>query len=174
MTKQMTDAEMENYRNVFGYDVEFDENGDPKERGIGSPSQPHANATEKKSLAVKPEQIEFVRKCVSASNSPTLVREFEAFLRWRARDAINRAAIVEVPVDQIINSGLAQPQKTDQRKVDLYRQKLRAGLLAPPIQVSVISNNLYRVVEGWHRLSAARLEHRQYIRAEIVPDPTSR
>jgi hypothetical protein len=169
----MTDAERENYERVFGFDVTFDENGTPNERGIGSPSQKTVHPTNKRSLAVKPEQIEFVRKCVAAANSPILAKEFEAFLRWRERDAINRAAVVEVPVNQIVNSGLAQPQKTDEQKVNLYRQKLRAGLLAPPIQVSVLSTNLYRVVNGWHRLSAARLEHRQYIRCEIVPDITT-
>jgi hypothetical protein len=171
----LTDAEKENYERVFGFDVKFDENGKPIEQGIGSPSQPNANPTSKPSTAVKPEQLEFLRKMVAACNSPTLAKDFEQFLRWRERDAIHRASVVEIAVEQIINPGLSKPQQTEPRKIDLYRQKLRAGLLAPPIKVSVIagSNNLFQLADGTHRLQAARLEHRQYIRAEIVAGPTA-
>ena len=120
---------------------------------------------------MKPEQLEFLRRMVAACNSPILAKEFEAFLRWREQDAVNRAAVVEIPVEAIVNNNMAHPQPLDNRKVDLYRQKIRAGEAAPPIQVSRLSDGLFRIQNGWHRLAAARAEHRQFIRCEIVPAP---
>ena len=169
--KSYSEREMRDLKTVFGEDLVFNEAGEPIEKGIGSPSQLTPHPTSKPSTAVKPEQIEFLRKMVAACNSPLLQKEFEAFLRWREQDALNRAAVVEISVDAIVNNAMAQPQPLDQRKVDGYRQKIRAGAIAPPIQVSQLSEGLFRIQDGWHRLAAARAEHRQFVRCEIVPAP---
>ena len=168
--KTYSEAEMRNFKTVFGDDVTFDEEGNPREAGIGSPSQLTPHPTSKPSTAVKPEQLEFLRRMVAATASPVLVKEFEAFLRWRERYPEN-AAVVEISVDAIVNNAMAQPQPLDQRKVDEYRQKIRAGGIAPPIQVSRLSEGLFRIQDGWHRLAAARAEHRQFVRCELIKAP---
>ena len=62
MAKQYSETEMRSIRTTFGENVTFDDEGNPIEQGIGSQLQPQVRPTSKPSLAVKPEQIEFLRR----------------------------------------------------------------------------------------------------------------
>lgn len=56
----------------------------------------------------------------------------------------------------------------DRERVDKYRAMLRAGLVAPPINVeAVASGNYFLISEGMHRTRAAELEGREFIDAIV-------
>jgi hypothetical protein len=162
--KNHSEAELRNLRQVFGEDLQFDAEGNPIEKGVGSKSQPLVFPTSKPSSAPKPEQIDFLRKMVAAAGNVDLAREFETFLKWR--EANPNQTVLNIPIELLI-SNPASTSPINSQKVAAFRAKLRAGDIAPPICVEARSDDFYLVREGHHRAEAARLEGRQTIRAEI-------
>jgi len=167
--KTYSEAEMRSLKIVYGNDITFDEEGNPIERGVGSKFQAQPFPTSTPSTGPKAEHLEFLRKMVASTGNAQLMHEFEKFLRWRDADAINRASVLEIPIEKII---YGQSNPTIPETVHKYRQMLRAGSIAPPVEVSIIGDgSSFRLQAGHHRLAAAREEGRRTIRAMIVKDP---
>ena len=56
----------------------------------------------------------------------------------------------------------------DRERVDKYRAMLRAGLVAPPINVeAVASGNYFLISEGMHRVESSIREGREFIDATV-------
>jgi hypothetical protein len=166
-----SETEMRELKTVFGENVTFDKDGRPIEQGIGSGLQPKVFPTLKPPGGVKPVELEFLRKMVAATASKALQLDFERYLAWR--EAHPEQTTVEILTELL--TSLPDPA-LDPEKVRVFRGRLRAGDIPPPISVRKIADGQYAVIEGRHRIAAARDEGRKTVRAEIVrevPDPRS-
>lgn len=57
--------------------------------------------------------------------------------------------------------------RTDQGTVDDYKEAMSAGAVMPPIVVALVDGSLY-ILDGWHRVNAARDLSYSEIEAEII------
>lgn len=169
--KPYTENEMRQIRRVYGEDVTFDENNEPQERGIGSPSQSRPNPTSKPSNAPRPEQLVFLHKMVAAAGSAELVRDFARFMAWRKAHPAD--CILEMPIE-LLATNPAHPG-LDQQKLHQFRGRLRNGDIAPPVLIKdKNAEGQYLILDGHTRVAAARDEGRKFVRSRIVKETDPR
>jgi hypothetical protein len=155
--KVYNENELRNIKTVFGENVQFDENNEPVQHGIGSSRQPKAWPTEKPSTAPRPEQLDYLGKVIASAGNESLLHDFTRFMAWRKANPAE--CILEMPVALLTSwpghSGI------DPEKVRVFRGKLRGGEVAPPITVrDKNAEGFYEIVEGHNRVAAARDESR--------------